>query len=48
LKLKNHLKDLETGVSHLDVKYRLTKISRTISDSLVKAINNLKLKVIYI
>jgi len=47
-KLKHQFRDFEVGVPDLEVRYRVTKMSRSISDALVKTLNNLKLKVTYI
>jgi len=47
-KLKNHFRDFEVGAPDLEVRYRVTKMSRSISEALVKTLNNLKLKVTYI
>jgi len=47
-KLKHQFRDFEVGAPDLEVRYRVTKMSRSISDALVKTLNNLKLKVTYI
>jgi len=47
-KVKNRFKDFEVSSAKVEVNYRVTKIARALSDSLIGAINNLRLKVVYI